>query len=132
MDVNARCRRCTHEQTLAAEQLVVALPRDSGRHPAYVVFTCASCQSSPAHQVPPGVAAALVAQGAAWLPTRDVSALDRRHPESPDPDAAPLTHDDLLDLHEHLADDAHVRTLLTEQPGPPIRRQGAAPPHGGS
>lgn len=114
MNVSARCRRCLVERSVEVNHVVVALPPGPDELPAELLVTCGTCGTTSVLRIPRPVAAALLACGAASLPAQDVSPLSRPHPEAPPADAPPLTRDDLLDLHEQLADGTLLRCLLGE------------------
>jgi hypothetical protein len=102
------CPRCSAELTLTPRRLMVRV--DAGTATSgEVLFTCLGCRQTSSVTIDVDAVAALLSAGVTYL---SLSEPRIDHPEAP-PAGPPLTHDDLLDLHAALADDAWFDQVST-------------------
>jgi len=102
VDIRTECPNCGNVVRVEPSELTVFVAAAS-RQGSYA-FWCPSCGRKAVHSVDRKMLALLVAAGAAtpdYLPDGDAPVLPPED-RSPNPDAPPLTLDDLIELHFRL------------------------------
>jgi len=118
--VAVECPTCRLTESVPAAEMLAEMLEPAGDEQtsaARICWICATCSGLAMVEVSGGLLAVLMAAGMTMLETE--SGEPDLHPERPAP-GAPLTADDLLELHERLCGDSWFDELRSLDPPPAV------------